>query len=84
MPRVRTRPVNAYIQSLMDQYGATTITQLSEKTGIPDSTLRGWSDCDGSHKVFESILDAAQKTGRPVEEIIKGILLGTPAPRLSA
>lgn len=74
MPRVRTRPINPYIQQLMDERGITKLKDLAIATGIPYETLRGWADIDGEHQFFASILNAARLLNKSPEDLMRGLM----------
>lgn len=74
MARVRTRPINPYIQSLMDEKGVGTLKELAAATGIPYGTLFQWANIDGNHKQFEAALRASRACGKTLDEFVSGIL----------
>jgi predicted transcriptional regulator len=74
MPRVRVKPLNRFIQSLMDKHRVETLNELAEKTGIPYATLYSYSEINGNHRVFESILRDAHAIGMTADDFMRNLL----------
>lgn len=76
MPRQRSRPINSFIQALMDEAGCATLKEYSEQSGIPYSTLLGYAETErtGAREVYKALLRNAQLAGKPVDEFLRGLL----------
>ena len=74
MPRVRTRPINEFIQKWMTDEGVETLKELAIKTRLPYSTILRWADMDGDHKPIEALIAGARARRMTIDEFIMGLI----------
>lgn len=83
MPRIRTKPINPFIETLMDAQDppAETLKELAERLDIDYDALRGYADILDGHPVYEALLRDAPKFKKcgvkNAEDLMKRLLTST-------
>jgi hypothetical protein len=76
MARYRTKPINAFLQELMDERGWKTLQDASDATGLSVAELSRFADFR-KNPVLRAHLRAAEKLEVPIDRWIKGMLSET-------
>lgn len=74
MARYRTKPINPFLQKLMDERGWKSLKEASDATGMPVQTLTALADVSPDHPVLQCHVQAAEKFGVGIDKWIHGLL----------
>lgn len=69
------KEMHPFMQSLMKRLGCSNLTEMSEKTGIPHTTLFGYAYNGRIPRTGDDRL--AEETGLTFAEVVVGLLTGT-------
>ena len=74
MARYRTRPINPFLQLLMDLKGVKSLSVIQAQTGEAPKSLKSLADTTDSNQVLEFHLNMAEYWGVSLDVWTRGLL----------